>query len=192
MKEQYDDLPYRQDEIDADILSLVNALNLSGIPTVGSCSGHGKEHGYIILKDERTLVILSAPFDKDYVTRELQFNQSIRLKEESEMNNPTQGQIKEFWEWCGFRCRDFNLWTDPSGKIRLARHALAMPVELDLNNLFKYAVDEAVNDIMNENGQLYSDEDLWYLFDIWVQLMEWYDTEIALFWALWQVRRNPR
>lgn len=80
-QEENEDLPYRQGEIDADILSLVNALNLGGIPTVGSCSGHGKEHGYIMLKDERTLIILPAPLDKDYVTRELQFNQAIKLKE---------------------------------------------------------------------------------------------------------------
>ena len=68
------------EEIDAEILDLVNALNLGGVRTVGSCSGHGKEHGYIILKDERTLIILPAPLDKDYITRELQFHQSIKLK----------------------------------------------------------------------------------------------------------------
>ena len=74
------DLPYQQGEIDEEVLSLVNTLNLGGIPTVGSCSGHGKEHGYIILGDERTLIILPAPLDKDYVTRELQFNKAIKLK----------------------------------------------------------------------------------------------------------------
>jgi len=73
-------LPYKQEEIDAEVLALVNALNFGGIPTIGSCSGHGKEHGYIILEDERTLIILPAPLDKDYITRELQFNQSIKLK----------------------------------------------------------------------------------------------------------------
>jgi hypothetical protein len=74
------ELPYKQEEIDIEILDLVNALNLGGIPTAGSCSGHGKEHGYILLGDERTLIILPAPMDKDYITRELQFNQSIKLK----------------------------------------------------------------------------------------------------------------
>lgn len=78
------ELPYSQKEIDAEILDLVNALNLGGVATVGSCSGHGKEHGYILLEDERTLIILPAPLDKDYVTRELQFNQSIKLKEEQD------------------------------------------------------------------------------------------------------------
>jgi hypothetical protein len=69
------------EEIDIEILDLVNALNLGGVPTIGSCSGHGKQHGYILLKDERTLIILPPPLDKDYITRELQFNKSIKLKE---------------------------------------------------------------------------------------------------------------
>lgn len=77
-EEEMRKLPYKQGEIDIEILDLVNALNLWGISTIGSCSGHGKEHGYIILKDERTLIILAAPLDKDYITRELQFNQSIK------------------------------------------------------------------------------------------------------------------
>ena len=70
------------EEIDFEILDLVKALNISGIPTIGSCSGHDKEHGYIMLKDERTLIILPSPVDKDYITREIQFNQSIKLKKE--------------------------------------------------------------------------------------------------------------
>ena len=51
---------------------------------------------------------------------------------------PTQKELTEFWEWCGFRSNAMKLseggWNYPNGgwDIRL-------PV-LDLNNLFKWAV----------------------------------------------------
>jgi len=110
------------------------------------------------------------------------------------MNDPTQEQIKELWERYGFE--DIQYYDHRGKLIKGAIHHVSPDQSwgqssyppIDLNNLFKYAVDEAVNVIQNENEQLYSDEALWYLFDIWVQLMKWDYTEIALFWALWQVK----
>ena len=101
---------------------------------------------------------------------------------------PTQEQIKEFWLKLGYTYCFVDGCIYANGSIM--GNKLFPLQQLDLNNLFKYAVDEAVNIIQNENEQLYSDEALWYLFDIWVQLMQWYDVEVALFWALWQVKEG--
>ena len=58
-------LPYHQPEIDEDIRDLVNALNLGGIPTGSSCSGHNKEWGHIWLKDGRVLIIYYPDYTKE-------------------------------------------------------------------------------------------------------------------------------
>lgn len=43
--------------IDSCIASIVDALNKGDIVTTGSCCGHGKSHGDILLADGRALVI---------------------------------------------------------------------------------------------------------------------------------------
>lgn len=43
--------------IDSCIAPIVDALNKGGIATTGSCCGHGKNHGDILLADGRALVI---------------------------------------------------------------------------------------------------------------------------------------
>jgi len=58
-------------------------------------------------------------------------------------DKPTEAQIKEFWEWCGFGFAvfrgDAKLWTKfPDGNYVDTEFELgAMPC-IDLNNLFKY------------------------------------------------------
>lgn len=47
--------------VDKCIASIVQALNNAGIYTAGSCCGHGKEEGTIILHDGRTLYIRQSP-----------------------------------------------------------------------------------------------------------------------------------
>lgn len=42
---------------DPEIADLVAALNAGGVPTVASCSGHGKRPGNIALSDGRELII---------------------------------------------------------------------------------------------------------------------------------------
>jgi len=60
------------------------------------------------------------------------------------MTEPTQEQIKELWEWCGLKLYSENiqlssglwwpdLWECPEGGV-------SFTPDLDLNNLFKYAV----------------------------------------------------
>ena len=44
-------------KIDKCIAPIVRALNEAGIRTDGSCCGHGKADGYIVLHDGRELVI---------------------------------------------------------------------------------------------------------------------------------------
>ena len=60
------------------------------------------------------------------------------------MNNPTDEQIKEFWEWCGleYRQEPRTVCGYPSQEYRWcfgSRKLERYPV-LDLNNLFEYAV----------------------------------------------------
>lgn len=77
----------------------------------------------------------------------------IRAEEESEIqpNEPTQEQIKEFWEWCGFthnigskmwnygKYKETNAWwVAPNGK-----KYVDLPL-IDPNSLFKYAVPKLV------------------------------------------------
>jgi len=51
-------------KIDREIAGLVRALNKEGIITISSCSGHGKEHGHIWLKDGRVLIIFHPDYSK--------------------------------------------------------------------------------------------------------------------------------
>ena len=44
--------------IDHCIHQIVAALNAGNVRTVGSCCGHGKAHGNIMLEDGRVLIIL--------------------------------------------------------------------------------------------------------------------------------------
>lgn len=43
--------------IDACIAAIVYALNVAGIKTSGSCCGHGKADGWIVLNDGRELIV---------------------------------------------------------------------------------------------------------------------------------------
>jgi hypothetical protein len=47
----------RSVEVDVEIAPMVRALNAGGIPTLASCSGHGRRPGSIVLQDGRELII---------------------------------------------------------------------------------------------------------------------------------------
>ena len=59
---------------------------------------------------------------------------------------PTEEEIKELWEWCGFKPRyvenstQIGRWIKPDGGWRFF-----LP-DIDLNNLFKYAVPKLIGD----------------------------------------------
>ncbi len=75
-------------------------------------------------------------------------------------NQPTQEQIKEFWEECGFHFQDLSelkpqyrhegnrRWVSPLGEIG------GLP-DLDLNNLFKYAVPKLKSEYRNWKSTLH-------------------------------------
>ena len=108
------------------------------------------------------------------------------------MNEPTEAQIKEFWEWCGFwqDTYDKGLWRFPDG-YTVAGELLP----IDLNNLFKYAVP-----FLQDKGymvELFSYEHKGYKVkvyniigqvDIPIVITKDDDPALALFWALWQVK----
>ncbi len=110
---------------------------------------------------------------------------------------PTPEQIKEFWEWCGFRVGQIGsavTWYSPTGAI-----IFGYPPR-DLNNLFKYAVPiarktikKACNPPRNSGRHSY-DTRHWTrcLFDKWLDevLIRGKDPAIALFWALWAVMKE--
>ena len=103
---------------------------------------------------------------------------------------PTEAQIKGFWERCGFEWHDLiGLWNDPI-------HGLISSVlpPIDLNNLFKYAVPKLQWFIVEF-------EHIEVSCDYYVTLTDFYlakrnkkyksinsDPALALFWALWQVK----
>ncbi len=113
------------------------------------------------------------------------------------MTEPTQEQIKEFWEWCGFEEVQY---LDKRGKVCGTHwaHPLAigggsgsLPV-LDLNNLFKYAVPIAIKKLVELNLRYYiwtETKAIYYLFQAWE--IEYKSRkrsfEEALFWAIWEV-----
>ncbi len=83
------------------------------------------------------------------------------------MEQPTEAQVKEFWERCGWRHtkspNDYiarNWWTDPLTNIP---QSLLPPI--DLKNLFKYAVPKILGEYNIESynfKQFESDGKCWY------------------------------
>lgn len=118
------------------------------------------------------------------------------------MSEPTQEQIREFWEWCGQLIKCY--WCKGSGKRLYSwskESTYLCPCcdakgfhhpSIDLNNLFKYAVPKLQDkeywlglfnyrgnrwsaNIINTNNDTVASEDN-------------EDPALALFWALWRVR----
>ena len=56
--------------VDACIADLVEALQRGGIDMRGSCCGHGKGEGNILLQDGRVLLILSPQAGRDYLSQD--------------------------------------------------------------------------------------------------------------------------
>lgn len=100
------------------------------------------------------------------------------------MNNPTEEQIKEFWEKCGFYQSSLSGhidWCTPSGKI-CDHIGLKFPPPIDPNNLFKYAVPKPKSKSFLM---------LWILNLIqdWAMSKDT-DPALALFWALHELMKK--
>ena len=94
------------------------------------------------------------------------------------MDRPTDAQVKEFWEWCGWRQRglpgETGLFWCVDGDSEAYREA----PDIGLNNLFKYAVPKYREKLSYE-----------LLFEKWLYyLRKGYNPVLALFWALWKVK----
>ena len=115
------------------------------------------------------------------------------------MTEPTKEQIKEFWEWCGFKDTfegdtGAYYWKAPNGDA-----GVDLP-PIDLNNLFKYAVPMAIGDykytLAMTTDVEYGSRENTYTFglssDPLVIDAEVTDRDpaLALFWTLWEVMKN--
>ncbi len=114
------------------------------------------------------------------------------------MSEPTQEQVKEFWEGYGFKFYQpvENGAIDviyPDGSMCLSPIKLAI-LPIDLNNLFKYAVPQALK-VIAERGYCPS---IMKLFQLWydelvTQTGDSSNVEqaaLALFWVLDKIRRQ--
>ena len=106
-----------------------------------------------------------------------------------ENKEPTPEQIKEFWEWCGFKQGETFTsgmltgqthwdYPDGSGDIKLP--------PIDLNSLFEYAVPKATEKIGRHHTAM--------LLENWAMAVpyEKEDPALALFWALWAVMKEAK
>ena len=101
------------------------------------------------------------------------------------MKQPTREQIKEFWEWCGLVS-----FKDRLGVVyEYDRKLHKSPPDLDLNNLFKYAVPKLDNIKLVKNvapsGDVFWNGTAEYIPNVKVVTHE--DPALALFWAIWEV-----
>jgi len=104
---------------------------------------------------------------------------------------PTEVQIKKFWEWCGFAISGTRYYL-PGITLR---YIVGQP-EIDLNNLFKYAVPKlGLNDRIKIGWSPVAGEMLYTVeIIIWSQIglnehLMWTDKDpaLALFWAIYKV-----
>lgn len=105
---------------------------------------------------------------------------------------PTQEQIREFWEWCGFQPTDDMVGVSDKAKfyypVAIEPQRLWYLPPIDLNNLFLYAEFQAVIKMGIELKISISDARRW-LFKQWADNIDkGFKYTDALFWALWQVK----
>jgi hypothetical protein len=99
---------------------------------------------------------------------------------------PTQEQIKKFWEWCGFYRDEQKWWYKPDGNL----WGFFTAPSLDLNNLFKYAVPKLsilrFSYIPETVPELYRWETMKPI-QSYLTVIEGDNPALALFWAIYQV-----
>jgi len=122
---------------------------------------------------------------------------------------PTEEQIKEFWEWCGFKQlpkgkEGFHFergikvmnWLSPNPDRQEWFYSQHFLPRIDLNNLFKWAVPKLLGlglDIDIWNG-LADKETRWGvgINSMIREVAKGYegDPALALFWAIWEVHEE--
>lgn len=127
------------------------------------------------------------------------------------MTEPTQEQIKEFWEWCGFKYIPFkHLGTRKDKSVLYPKGVTVISTQqehweypdgskqtvapdIDLNNLFRYAVPSSKFPCFTLSYGYYLSG---YIFrarvcnaqNIWRGAEHKTDPALALFWALWEAK----
>jgi len=101
------------------------------------------------------------------------------------MKQPTEAQIKKFWERYGVKAEPFV--TDTYGEFGGRVTGEKYP-PIDLNNLFKYAVPKVISvDLKTWSCEPFATQAT--VFNIKAITSEWdKDPALALFWALWEVK----
>ena len=109
---------------------------------------------------------------------------------------PTEAQIKEFWEWCGLQLFDHPriglVWLNIDKSLTF----LGDKLPIDLNNLFRYAVPrlakgiELTVSLHKIHGGLWSCILTTYKGDIATVEARYNDPALALFWAIMEVIKS--
>ena len=124
---------------------------------------------------------------------------------------PTEAQIKEFWERCGIHCHKWEGREDDlmgAGRCQCGESEMGfedggkvfwykseIPYPIDLNNLFKYAVPKLVEQDYEVTVRCFQAKWEVTLFagkqpfnDSEIKDVE--DPALALFWAIWEVKAD--
>ena len=104
------------------------------------------------------------------------------------MTEPTKEQSKEFWEWCGCKRNEIDVWTwiCPDGT-RYTRIG-SMP-NTDLDFLFKYAVPKLIAFLATQPIGCPSIIKIYgWIFNRWEEKLKTEpDPALALFWAIYSI-----
>jgi len=108
---------------------------------------------------------------------------------------PTEDQVRELWEWCGWK-KDIDSgiyyykskvkWIPPDSKD--ADDFLTKPPPIDLTSLFEYAVPKLNGRYKLEGTGGYHFATVWKDVIAYVEVRDT-DPALALFWAIWEVIR---
>ena len=101
------------------------------------------------------------------------------------MNEPTDGEVKEFWELCGLSKRGGYWWQSPDGKHHLTANN---PPPINLNSLFKYAVPKLGYWLIS--AERYSRVGAVAQYEGKTATFFNEDPAIALFWAIYEVLKS--
>ena len=110
------------------------------------------------------------------------------------MDKPTEAQIKEFWEWCGFKETSkvryydkdktpYKAWLNPDSDED--NWAYSFP-PIDLNNLFEYAVPK-LKYFMLSGFPLDETYKVVAMTETSTKRRSDNDPALSLFWAIWKV-----
>jgi len=113
------------------------------------------------------------------------------------MNNPTDEQVKEFWEWCGFKhdvpFPELAKRKDILNPERFTKEQWYIPgaycgsvPDIDLNNLFKYAVPKLLGYCLFKQGKNHVAMAIPFKGDSGI-CDNGETPTLALFWAIWEI-----